>query len=34
MSPSGPEVLRQIKERIAEVDPADVRKQLLSLIHI
>jgi len=28
MSPSGPEVLRQIKERIDEVDPADVRKQL------
>jgi molybdopterin/thiamine biosynthesis adenylyltransferase/rhodanese-related sulfurtransferase len=28
MSPSGPEVLRQIKERIEEVDPADVRKQL------
>jgi molybdopterin/thiamine biosynthesis adenylyltransferase/rhodanese-related sulfurtransferase len=28
MSPSGPEVLRQIKERIDEVDPGDVRKQL------
>ena len=28
MSPSGPEVLRQIKESIDEVDPADVRKQL------
>jgi molybdopterin/thiamine biosynthesis adenylyltransferase/rhodanese-related sulfurtransferase len=28
MSPSGPEVLRQIKERIDEVDPAEVRKQL------
>ena len=28
MSPSGPEVLRQIKERIHEVDPGDVRKQL------
>src|SRR6202142_4242161 len=28
MSPSGAEVLRQIKSRIPEVDPADVRDQL------
>src|SRR3954469_7114560 len=28
MSPSGPEVLRQIKERINEVDPAEVKDQL------
>jgi sulfur-carrier protein adenylyltransferase/sulfurtransferase len=28
MSPSGAEVLRQIKSRIAEVDPAEVHKQL------
>ena len=28
MSPSGAEVLRQIKSRIDEVDPADVREQL------
>ena len=27
MSPSGAEVLRQIKSRIAEVDPAVVREQ-------
>ncbi|HTW12010.1 MAG TPA: molybdopterin-synthase adenylyltransferase MoeB [Solirubrobacteraceae bacterium] len=30
MSPSGAEVLRQIKERIEEVDPAAVREQLAS----
>jgi molybdopterin/thiamine biosynthesis adenylyltransferase/rhodanese-related sulfurtransferase len=28
MSPSGAEILRQIKSRIAEVDPAEVHKQL------
>ena len=28
MSPSGAEVLRQIKSRIKEVDPADVRDEL------
>src|SRR5579863_7025902 len=28
MSPSGAEVLRQIKERIEEIDPASVREQL------
>ena len=28
MSPSGAEVLRQIKSRIPEVDPAEVRDQL------
>ncbi len=28
MSPSGAEILRQIKSRIAEVDPAEVRQQL------
>ena len=28
MSPSGAEVLRQIKDRIDEVDPAAVREQL------
>src|SRR5581483_4741861 len=28
MSPSGAEVLRQIKTRIAEVDPAEVHEQL------
>src|ERR1700726_3605715 len=28
MSPSGPEVLRQIKSRIDEVDPAAVREQV------
>jgi sulfur-carrier protein adenylyltransferase/sulfurtransferase len=28
MSPSGPEVLRRIKEQIDEVDPSDVRDQL------
>jgi sulfur-carrier protein adenylyltransferase/sulfurtransferase len=28
MSPSGPEVLRRIKEQIDEVDPSDVREQL------
>jgi len=28
MSPSGAEVLRQIKDRIVEIDPADVREQL------
>jgi sulfur-carrier protein adenylyltransferase/sulfurtransferase len=30
MSPSGAEVLRQIKDRIEEVDPAAVREQLLN----
>ena len=28
MSPSGAEVLRQIKSRIDEVDPSDVREQM------
>ena len=28
MSPSGAEVLRQIKSRIDEVDPSEVRKQV------
>ena len=28
MTPSGAEVLRQIKSRIAEVDPSEVREQL------
>src|SRR5947209_2465118 len=30
MSPSGAEVLRQIKSRIEEIDPADVREQVQS----
>src|ERR1700760_4022410 len=33
MSPSGAEVLRQIKSRIDEVDPAQVRDQLLDGTH-
>ena len=28
MSPSGPEVIKQIREQVDEVDPADVRRQL------
>jgi molybdopterin/thiamine biosynthesis adenylyltransferase len=28
MSPSGPEVIRQIRQQVTEVDPADVKRQL------
>ena len=28
MSPSGAEVIKQIKERVSEIDPAEVRKGL------